>query len=119
MLPSNNPYQEDSNQCLANYTIFNEVYIDNTASEGVNCSKRDSTATDGTWKYNGNVVDCNTGHVHCETSPGSITLYTLFGESGNNRPYPDGNYTCCIEGSCISIRLYQSDDLRNIIIPDS
>ena len=118
MLPSNSPFQEDSDQCLANYTIFNEDHIDDIASKGVNCSKRDSTATDGTWTYNGSVVDCSTGHVRCETSPGSITLYTLFG-GAFDRPYPDGNYTCCIEGSCISIRVYQSGDLINIIIPNS
>ena len=47
-----------------------------------------------------------------------MTLYTAFGCCGG-RPYPDGNYTCCIEGSCISIRVYQSEDLRDIIIPNS
>ena len=129
-LPSNNPFQEDSDQCLANYTIFNEDYIDIDGNinednidirKGVNCSKRDSTATDGTWTYEtgGSVVDCSAnGKVRCEREPGSVTLYTAFGCCGG-RPYPDGNYTCCIEGSCVSIRVYQAGDLRDIIIPNS
>ena len=120
-LPGGNPFQEDSDQCLANYTIFNEDHIDDIASKGVNCSKRDSTATDGTWTYEayGTVTNCSTnGKVRCERGPGSVTLYTAFGCCGD-RPYPDGNYTCCIEGSCISIRVYQAGDLRNIIIPNS
>ena len=129
LLPSNNPFQEDSDQCLADYTIFSEdrIDIDGTSGDeidirkGVNCSKRDSTATDGTWTYetDGNVINCTnkTGEVRCEREPGSVTLYTAYGCCGG-APYPDGNYTCCIEGSCISIRVYQHDDLRDII-PDS
>ena len=114
-----NPFQEDSDQCLANYTIFNEDHIDDSASKGVNCSKRDSTATDGTWAYEagGSVVNCddNTGEVRCERGPGSVTLYTKYGCSGcGEAPYPNGIYTCCIERSCISIRVYQYDDLMNL-----
>ena len=110
-------FQEDSDQCLANYTIFNEDHIDDSASKGVNCTKRDSTATDGTWTYNGTVINCtdNTGEVRCEKGPGSVTLYTAFGCNGcPGRPYPNGIYTCCIEGSCISIRVYQYDDLLKL-----
>ena len=104
-------FQEDSDQCLANYTIFNENHIDTDhAKQGVNCSKRDSTATDGTWTYetDGTVINCtdNTGEVFCERGPGSVTLYTDFGCCGWG-PYLNGIYTCCIEGSCISIRVYQ------------
>ena len=126
-LPGGNHFQEDSDQCLANYTIFNENHIDIESNneidirKGVNCSKRDSTATDGTWTYeaNGTVVNCSiNGKARCERGPGSVTLYTAFGCCGD-RPYPDGNYTCCIEGSCISIRVYQADELRDIIIPNS
>ena len=115
-LPEINPFQEDSEQCLANYTIFNEDHIDDTANKGVNCSKRDSTATDGTWTYNGTVINCtdSTGEVRCERGSGSVTLYTAFGCCGG-KPYPNGVYTCCIEGSCISIRMYQHDDLITLI----
>ena len=117
--PPNSPFQEDSDQCLANYTIFNENHIDDSASQGVNCSKIDSTATNGTWTYetDGTVINCddNTGEVRCESEPGSVTLYTAFGCSGcGGAPYPNGIYTCCIEGSCISIRVYQQDDLRSL-----
>ena len=59
-LPSHNPFQEDSDQCLPNYMTFNKDHIDDYASKGVNCSKKNSKATDGTWTYNGSVVDC--GH---------------------------------------------------------
>ena len=117
-LPGNNPFQENSDQCLANYTIFNEDHIDDIASKGVNCSKRDSTATDGTWTYetDGTVINCtdNTGNIRCEREPGSVTLYTAYGCCGG-APWPNGNYTCCIEGSCISIRVYQIDDLLSLI----
>ena len=120
-LPRVNPFQEDSDQCLANYTIFNENHIDDTASKGVNCSKRDSAATDGTWTYetDGTVINCtdNTGEVRCKRGPGSVTLYTKYGCCGG-APYPNGIYTCCIEGSCISIKVYQDDDLV-ALIPNS
>ena len=116
-LPSNNPFQEDSDQCLANYTIFSEDHIDDSASKGVNCSKRDSTATDGTWTYetDGTVINCtdNTGEVRCERGSGSVTLYTAFGCCGGP-PWPNGIFTCCIEESCISVRVYQADDLRSL-----
>ena len=113
-----NPFQEDSDQCLANYTIFNENHIDaDDANPGVNCSKRDSTATDGTWTYetDGTVINCtdNTGEVRCERRAGSITLYTAFGCSACEY-YPNGIYTCCIEGSCISIRVYQENNLQGL-----
>ena len=122
-LPGGNLFQEDSDQCLANYTIFNEDHIDDIASKGVNCSKRDSTATDGTWTYktDGTVINCsdNTGEVRCERGPGSVILYTAFGCSGcGGPPYPNGIYTCCIEGNCISIRVYITDDLL-ALLPNS
>ena len=116
-LPGGNPFQEDSNQCLANYTIFSENHIDDSASKGVICSKRNSTATNGTWTYEagGTVINStdNTGEVRCERGPGSVTLYTAYGCCGG-APYQDGNFTCCIEGSCISIRVYQQDELRSL-----
>ena len=97
--------------------MFNEDHIDtDQTNQGVNCSKRDSTATDGTWIYetDGTVINCtDTGEVHCERGPGSVTLYTKYGCCGPV-PYPDGIYTCCIEESCISIRVYQSDNLKSL-----
>ena len=119
-LPKNNPFQEDSDQCLANYTVFNENRIDtDDTNPGVNCSKRNSTATDGTWTYetDGTAINCteNTGEVRCERGAGSVTLYTAYGCTGcGGAPYPNGIYTCCIEGSCISIRVYQEDGLRDL-----
>ena len=113
----NAPFQESSNQCLANYTIFNEDRIDHdTPDQGVTCSRKNSTATDGTWTYNGNIINCTSGDTsRCVRAPGSITIYTTeFGDS----PRPNGIYTCCIEGLCISIRIYYSDDLR-VVFPDS
>ena len=90
--------------------------------KGVICSKKNSTATDGTWtnETDGTVINCtvNTGEVRCKKGPGSVTLYTAFGCCGNKGPYPNGVYTCCIEGSCISIRVYQVDDLV-ALIPNS
>ena len=119
-LPSNNPFQEDSDQCLANYTIFDENHI-NDYVKGVNCSKRDSTAIDGTWTYetDGTVINCNdnTGKVCCERGPGSVTLYTEIA-CCEGSPWPNGIYTCCIEASCISIRVHQEDDLQ-ALLPNS
>ena len=114
--PYNAPFQEDSNQCLANYTIFNEDRIDDTLSQGVTCSRKNSTATDGTWTYNGNIINCASGETsRCVRAPGSITIYTVeFGDP----PRPNGIYTCCIEGLCIIIRIYHSNDLR-VVFPNS
>ena len=78
--------------------IFNEDHIDDYASKGVNCSKKNSTATDGTWTYNGSVVDCGHSAVCYEILPGSVTLYRLFGHVGT---WPNGVYTCCIEGAVL------------------
>ena len=71
------------------------------------------------YETDGIVINCTdkTGEVRCERGPGSVTLYTAYGCCGG-RPYPNGIYTCCIEGSCISIRVYQSDDLR-ALLPNS
>ena len=76
--------------------------------------KKDSTATDGTWLYEDSIVNCNDEIVRCVTSAGSSTLYTLYGYFGSTPPWPNGIYTCCIEGSCISTRVYQEDDMRNL-----
>ena len=58
-------------------------------------------------------MDCSntTGPVRCtRQQSGSVTLYTAgpYGKSdGDDVAVPEGNYTCCIDGLCISIRLWQ------------
>ena len=54
-------------------------------------------------------MDCSntTGPVRCtRQQPGSVTLYTAK-TNGGDTAVPEGNYTCCIDGLCISIRLWQ------------
>ena len=104
-------FQESNKQCLANYTIVSASIIDDSASKGITCSRKDSTAT-GTWTLDGVEVDCSntTGPVRCtRQQPGSVTLYTngTYSSSGDDVAVPEGNYTCCIDGLCISIRLWQ------------
>ena len=105
-------YQESNNQCLANYTVISASLIDDSPSKGITCSRKDSTATTGTWSLNGVAVDCSdtTGSVRCtRQQPGSVTLYTAgpYVNSNDDAAVPEGDYTCCIEGLCISIRLWQ------------
>ena len=107
----NQQFQESNNQCLANYTVFSASIIDGSASKGITCSRKDSTGT-GTWTHNGTMVDCSdtTEPVRCtRQQPGSVTLYTAgpYDSSGDDVAVPEGNYTCCIDGLCISIRLWQ------------
>ena len=84
--------------------------IDDSASKGITCSRKDSTAT-GTWTLDGVEVDCSdtTGPVRCtRQQPGSVTLYTAgLYNNGGDTAVPEGDYTCCIDGLCISIRLWQ------------
>ncbi len=71
-------FQENNNQCLANYTVVSASIIDDSASKGITCSRKDSTAT-GTWTLDGVEVDCSntTGPVRCtRQQSGSVTLYT-------------------------------------------
>ena len=106
-------YQENgADQCLANYTLLNENHIDDEASKGITCSMKNSTAN-GTWTYNNTVITCNQseGDIHCvRPEPGSITLYTTF----HQQPWSEGIHTCCIEGLCISVRIYQVDNFINL-----
>ena len=54
-------------------------------------------------------MDCSntTGPVRCtrQQQSGSVTLYTA--KNGGDTAVPEGNYTCCSDGLCISIRLWQ------------
>ena len=104
-------FQESNNQCLASYTVVSASIIDDSASKGITCSRKDSTAN-GTWTLDDVEVDCSdtTGPVRCtRQQPGSVTLYTAgpYDSSGDDVAVPEGNYTCCIDGLCISIRLWQ------------
>ena len=105
-------YQESNNQCLANYTVISASIIDDSASKGITCSRKDSTAANGTWTLDGVDVDCSntTGPVRCtRQQPGSVTLYTAgpYDSSGDDVAVPEGDYACCIDGLCISIRVWQ------------
>ncbi len=104
-------YQESNNQCLADYTVISASIIDDSASKGITCSVEDITAT-GTWTLDGVEVDCDntTGPVRCtRQQPGSVTLYTAgpYGSGGDDEAVPEGDYTCCFDGLCTSIRLWQ------------
>ena len=104
-------FQESNNQCLANYTVVSSSIIDGNATKGITCSRKDSTAT-GTWTLDGVEVDCSntTGPVRCtRQQPGSVTLYTAgpYKKGGDDVAVPEGDYTCCIDELCISIRLWQ------------
>ena len=103
-------YQESNNQCLANLTVISASIIDGSASKGITCSRKDSVAN-GTWSLDGTDVDCSntTGPVRCtRQEPGSVTLFTAGPYvNGDDEAVPEGNYTCCIDGLCTSIRLMQ------------
>ena len=106
-------FQESNNQCLANYTVVSASIIDGSANKGITCSMKDSTAN-GTWTLDGVEVNCSdtSGPVRCtRQQPGSVTLYTAGPytnkKGGDDVAVPEGNYTCCIDGLCISIRLWQ------------
>ena len=111
-------YQESNNQCLANNTVISASIIDDSASKGITCSRKDSTAN-GTWTHNDTEVDCSdtTGPVRCtRQQPGSVTLYTAGPyNNGGDTAVPEGNYTCCIDGLCISIRLWQFATIQTIL----
>ena len=113
-------FQESNKQCLANYTVVSASIIDDSASKGITCSRKDSTAT-GTWTLNGVEVDCSsdtTRLVRCtRQQPGSVTLYIAgtYDSKGDDVAVPEGNYTCCIDGLCISIRLWQFDTVGSML----
>ena len=111
-------FQESNNQCLANYTVVSASIIDDSASKGITCSRKDSTAN-GTWTLDGFEVDCSntTGPVRCtRQQPGSVTLYTAGPyNNGDDEAVPEGNYTCCIDGLCTSIRLWQFSTVATML----
>ena len=112
-------FQESNNQCLANYTVVSASIIDDSASKGITCSRKDSTAN-GTWTLDGVEVDCSntTGPVRCtRQQSGSVTLYTAgpYKKGGDDVAVPEGVYTCCIDGLCISIRLWQFATVESML----
>ncbi len=114
-------YQEHGDdQCLGNHTAINANLINGDADKGITCSRKDSVSMDGVWTYeNGSIIDCsnNNAPVRCVEQSGSVILYAQFDDQSND-PFPDGTYTCCIEGLCISIRLYQEDTFNDISFTD-
>ena len=91
--------------------------IDEFASKGITCSRKDSTAT-GTWTHDGVEVNCDTtGPVRCTRQyPGSVTLYTAGPYyNGGDVAVQDGNYMCCIDELCTSIRLWQFATVANML----
>ena len=99
--------------------MISAIIIDDSASKGITCSRKDSTAT-GTWTHNDTEVDCSdtTGPVRCtRQQPGSVTLYTSgpYDSNGDDTAVPEGNYTCCIDGLCISIRLWQFTTVQTML----
>ena len=62
-------------------------------------------------------MDCSdtTGPVRCtRQQPGSVTLYTAGPyNDGGDTAVLEGNYKCCIDGLCISIRLWQFATIQN------
>ncbi len=113
-------------QCLGNYTVINVNLINGTADKGITCSRRYSTSMSGTWKQVletsiGNTINCDdsTKSVRCvRKRPGSVTLYTQLTDPSirlDRLPEGDGTYSCCIEGLCISIRLFQEYPMNDYI----
>ena len=111
-------FQESNNLCLANYTVVSASIIDDSASKGITCSRKDSTAT-GTWALDGVEVNCSdtTGPVrYTRQQSGSVTLYTAGPyTNGGDTVVPEGNYTCCIDGLCISIRLWRFATIQTML----
>ena len=97
-------FQEDNKQCLANYTVVSASIIDGNATKGITCSRKDSTAI-GTWTHSADQheIKCDEGQVRCIKESGSVTLYTVEPSKGITETI----YTCCIDGLCTSIRLWQ------------
>ena len=100
MLLSTEVYLMQSNTCYGNNTVFNENYVDDGPDSGITCFVRGSTSTAGTLTYKVYDVLCDVGTVQCVPGSGSLTVYTQENFNSN------GMYTCCIDGLCISTRIY-------------
>ena len=55
--------------------------------------------------------------MYYRQQPGSVTLYTDGTyNNGDDEEVPEGDYTCCIDKLCISIRLWQFDTVSSMFV---
>ena len=97
-----------SNSCYGNNTVFKEEDINNGPSSGFTCFRRQSMSKASTLiNKKGKNVPCDSGTLRCMNGSGFLTIYT----QGNF--INDGMYTCCIDGLCISARIYRNNEYTN------
>ena len=96
-------YLMQSGICYGNNTVFNEDNVDDGPDSGITCFRRGSTSMAITLtNFLGEDIGCGGGVVRCVPGNGSLIVYTLeIFSSGRS-----GMYTCCIDGVCISTRIY-------------
>ena len=95
-----------SNTCYGNNTVFNKEDIDSGAESGIKCIRKGSESTAGILKCpNGRKVYCDSGVIRCEIGKGFLIFFTLPGFPSTK----NGKYTCCIDGSCISARIFTNN----------
>ena len=100
-----------SNTCYGNNTVFNENYVDDGPESGITCFRTGSTSTAGTLtNFLGDDVACDNGVVRCVPGNGSLTVYT----QGDFASHRNGIYTWCIDGVCISTRIYTGPAYNNL-----
>ena len=111
MLLSTELYLMQSDICYGDNTVFNENDVDNGPESGITCFRRGSTSTEYTLtNFNGDNVACDAGVVQCVPGNGFLIVYT----QGNFNSGRSGMYTCCIDGKCISTRIYVEDDYNDL-----
>ena len=105
-LLSTEMYLMMSNTCYGNNTVFNQEDID-SANSGITCFRKGSMSTTGILKKpnGGGTVNCGNGFVQCKLVSGFLILFTQPDFPQSN----DGKYTCCIDGSSISARIYTNN----------
>ena len=91
-----------SSTCYGSNTVFNKEDIDSGAESGITCFRKGSMSLAGNLtNQDGESVACDSGVVQCVIGNGYLTFFTL-----QNFPSKrNGEYTCCIDGSCISARI--------------
>ena len=96
-------YLMQSGICYGNNTVFNEDNVDDGPDSGITCFRRGSTSMAITLTdFLGEDIGCGNGVVRCVPGSGSLIVYTQ-GSFSSGR---SGMYTCCIDGLCISTRIY-------------
>ena len=101
-----------SNTCYGNHTVFNKEDIDSGAESEITCFKKGSVSAAGILKYpNGSIVGNDSGVVRYEIGNGSLTFSTL----PDFEPTNNGNYTCCIDGSCIIARILTNNSYNEFL----